>query len=132
MTNNQRKIELTDRQWLKIEPLFPKQVTGRPAKSNRLMLEAMIFIGRTGTPWRDLDREYGPWQTCYSRFRKWTKIGLFEEIYQVLTASDFDWENVSIDSTTIKVHQHAANPDSKKKSMPWGAALTDYQPKFTS
>lgn len=69
-------------------------------------LNGMLWIARGGAPWRELPERYGPWQTVYSRFRKWKKLGVLEAIFQALTI-DADFENISIDSTSCKVHQSA-------------------------
>lgn len=74
--------------------------------------EGFCFVKRSiwqlkvGSPWRDLPTEFGSWKTVYSRFRKWTDSGLFEQIFKIICEDDDpDMENVSLDSTTIRVHQ---------------------------
>ena len=69
-----KRYELTDQEWNQIAPLLPPEKSnrpGRPSKDNRTMLNAMVWIARSGAPWRDLPERYGPWETVYSRFRKW-------------------------------------------------------------
>lgn len=111
MTSNQtftvNRHAISDKQWQRIEPLFPAYTTGRPSKlSNRDALNAIIWQTKTGVPWRDLPATFGPWKTVYSRFRKWTDSGLFEQIFKIILAGDDpDMENVSLDSTTVRVHQ---------------------------
>jgi len=70
------------------------------------MLNGMLWIDRSGAQWRELPSCYGPWQTVYSRFAKWRDTGVLEKVFQAL-ASNADMENVSIDSTCVKVHQSA-------------------------
>ena len=67
-----RRHELTDEQWDRLEPLLPPQrpATGRPAKDHRMVLNGILWILRTGAPWRDLPERYGSWKTIYSRFRR--------------------------------------------------------------
>ncbi len=68
-------------------PLLPPEKTnkpGRPSKDNRLMINAMVWIARSGAPWRDLPERYGFWKTVYSRFRKWIGDGILDNIYRVL------------------------------------------------
>ena len=77
---------------------------GRPAKNNRIMLNGMLWIARTGAQWREMPECYGPWQSVYARFRKWQKDGVWEKIFHTLS-SDADMENLSIDSTMAKAHQ---------------------------
>lgn len=69
-------------------------------------MNGILWIARGGAPWRELPERYGPWQTVYSRFRKWKEMGIFEAIFQALSI-DADFENISIDSTSCKVHQSA-------------------------
>ncbi len=104
-----RRFELTNAEWERIEPLLPPQSTGRkgrPPKDNRLMLNGMLWMDRSGAQWRELPERYGPWQSVYARFRKWEAEGILERAYKALS-SDFDSENLSLDSTCSKVHQSA-------------------------
>lgn len=102
------RYELTNEEWKRIEKLLPQPHTGkgRPAKDNRLMMNGMMWIARSGAQWRELPEKYGPWQTVYSKFRKWEKEGILETVFKALT-DDADMENLSIDSTSIRVHQSA-------------------------
>ena len=104
-----RRYEITSKQWERIQDLFPPERTGkrgRPAKNNRDMLNGMIWIARSGAQWRELPSCYGPWQSVYSRFAKWRDSGVLENVFRTLS-SDADMENISIDSTCVKVHQSA-------------------------
>ena len=73
---------LTDRQWELVQDLFPPPArTGRPRRDRREILDGILWVLRTGAPWRDLPREsYGPWQTVYERFNRWSKDGKYDEI----------------------------------------------------
>src|SRR5438876_574763 len=66
---------LTDRQWERLQPLLPPQKpkTGHPAKDHRLVLNGILWVLRTGAPWRDAPPAYGPWQTLSTRFYRWVK-----------------------------------------------------------
>jgi transposase len=115
-----RRHELTDEQWDRLEPLLPPQrpATGRPAKDHRLVLNGILWILRTGAPWRDLPERYGPWQTVYSRFRRWQQAGIWERMLrelQVEAAHDdhLDGSLTMIDSSSIRAHQHAAGARKK-------------------
>jgi len=101
--------EISDKDWERVKGLLPPENSGegRPSKSNRDMLNGMLWIAKTGSPWRDLPERYGPWRTVYSRFRLWSKGDVFKKLFESLTA-DADLQDVSIDSTSCKVHQHAA------------------------
>ena len=104
-----KRHEINDNDWVRIEGTIPPENTGkgRPSKSNRTMLNGMIYRAKTGIPWRDLPERYGPWETVYSRFRLWSKNGVFQKVFESLT-SDADMQDVSIDSTCAKAHQHSA------------------------
>jgi len=93
------RYELSDEQRKQIEGFFPPYTTGRPSKrSNREMFNAMLWIARSGAPWRDLPERYGFWKTVYARFYKWRNDGTLILIFQALQIEP-DFENVSIDST---------------------------------
>ena len=101
-----RRYEITNEQWKRIENLLPQPHIGkgRPAKDNRTMLNGMMWIARSGAQWRELPEKYGPWQTVYSKYRKWNDEGVLEKVFRALS-EDSDMENLSIDSTSIRVHQ---------------------------
>lgn len=104
-----RRHEINDLDWERIKDKLPPENTGegRPSKSNRVMLNGMLFKVKTGVPWRDLPERFGPWETIYSRFRIWSKNDVFQTLFKSL-AGDADLQDVSIDSTSCKAHQHAA------------------------
>lgn len=105
-----RRYELTDIEWERIAPLLPPEITGkpgRPPKDNRLMLNAMVWVARSGAPWRDLPERYGPWKSVYSRFRKWVADGTLESIFRVLSL-EAELEELSLDASIVQAHQHSA------------------------
>ena len=96
-----RRYELTDQEWEQIALLLPPENTGkpgRPSKDNRLMLNAMIWLARSGAAWRDLPERYGPWTSVYSRFRKWIEDGILDNIFRVLSL-EAELGDLSIDAT---------------------------------
>jgi putative transposase len=101
--------ELTDSQWVRIEMLVAgkKGDKGRAAADNRLFVDAVLWILRTGAPWRDLPSECGNWNSVYVRFRRWAKNGLWERLFREL-AKEPDFEHVMIDATIVRAHQHSA------------------------
>ncbi|MEA4823038.1 MAG: IS5 family transposase [Clostridiaceae bacterium] len=104
-----KRYEITTEQWNRIKNMLPPEQTGkkgRPRKDNRIMLNGMLRIARSGCQWRELPECYGKWRGVYTRFRKWEADGTLERIFDALN-SDADMENVSIDSTSIKVHESA-------------------------
>ena len=104
-----RRHEISDSDWERIKDTLPPENTGegRPSKPNRDMLNGMLWIAKTGSPWRDLPERFGPWKTVYSRFRLWSKNDVFHKLFESLI-NDADMQDISVDSTSCKVHQHAA------------------------
>jgi len=106
----QRRHELTDSEWERLKKHFPERQSGdigRPRNDDRQMLNGLLWIVRTGAPWRDLPERYGSWSTVYSRFRQWQESGLFQKILEEL-GIEADLQDVSMDSTTSNAHQHSA------------------------
>jgi transposase len=102
---------LNDDHWHALEPHIPakEKSPGRKASGgNRLFLEAVLFLIRTGIPWRDMPRHFGHWNSIYKRFARWAKNGVWEEVFAVLSGGNLDLSEVSLDSTTVRAHQHAA------------------------
>jgi transposase len=98
---------LSDAQWDRVAPLLPGKVgdPGRSGADNRRFLEAVLWIARTGAPWRDLHPEFGNWNSVFKRFRRWALKGVFERIFRSLSG-DPDFEYAIIDGTIVRVHQH--------------------------
>jgi len=85
-------MEITDKQWEIIDPLLPEPLSGpgkrgRPQRNNREVWDGILWILRTGAPWKDIPARYPPYQTCHRRFQSWSKDGTFE---RVLTALAMD------------------------------------------
>lgn len=105
-----KRYELTDQEWERIAHLFPPECTGkrgRPLKDNRLMLNAMVWLARSGAPWRDLPERFGSWKSVYSRFRKWIEDGFLDNIFRVLSM-DAELQEISLDTSIVQAHQHSA------------------------
>jgi putative transposase len=111
--------ELTDVQWSRIEQLVPGKEgdRGRSAADNRLFVDAVLWILRTGAPWRDLPSAFGCWNSVFVRFNRWAKKGVWESLFKVL-AEDPDFEQVMIDATIVRAHQHAAGAKGGLKNRP--------------
>ena len=104
-----KRYELTKKQWERVKAILPAERTGqrgRSRKDDRKMLNGMLWIARSGAQWRELPEAYGPWQSVYARFAKWRNDGTLEAVFRALSA-DADMENLSLDSTCIKVHESA-------------------------
>ncbi len=99
---------LTNRQWERIEPLLPGKASdpGRTGYDNRKALEDILWVVRTGAPWRDLPAEFGKWNTVYQRFRRWSSSGVFDRIFET-TQGEIDTRSIQVDGSYIKTHQHA-------------------------
>jgi transposase len=107
--------ELTDAQWAVLEPLLPssKGRRGRPFEDHRRVLNGILWIARTGAPWRDLPPQYGSWHTCHDRLRRWTREGRWELLLRTLQSAadaqdELVWAVTLVDSTIVRAHQHAA------------------------
>ena len=115
-----QRYELTESEWNRIKGMLPPEQPkagkrGRPAKyDNRCIMNGILWIARTGAPWRTLPERYGKWQAVYARYRQWKQLGIFEAIFAALSA-DADMENLSIDSTSCKVHQSANGGGKSRK-----------------
>ena len=72
-----------------------------------MMLNAMLWVARSGAPWRDLPDHYGSWKTVYTRFRRWQIAGVWDQVLEHVSISP-DFENIMIDATIVRVHQHGA------------------------
>lgn len=118
-----RRHELTDEQWARLEPLLPpeKPKAGRPNHDHRTMINGMVWIVRTGAPWRDLPERYGKWSSVHSRFRRWRQAGVWDQIWATLKEQDdaagqIDWEVHFVDGTIVRAHQHAAGMKKAKRA----------------
>ncbi len=107
--------ELTDAQWERLAPLLPPQhpKMGRPPNDHRRIVEAIAWILRTGSPWRDLPAHYGPWPTVSGRFYDWRRQGVWDRVLVALQtqadqAGALDWLLHHLDGSVVRAHQHAA------------------------
>jgi transposase len=113
---------LNDHQWNRIASLLPGKPTdpGRTATDNRLFLEAILFIARTGIPWRDLPASFGAWNSTYKRFARWCETGVWEQMFAELSRHG-DFDVACIDSSVVRAHQHAAGAQKKRAIKLLGA-----------
>jgi transposase len=113
------RLMLSDAQWERVAPLLPGKEgdRGRSGRDNRLFLEAVLWIVRTGSPWRDLPASFGKWFSVWKRFRRWALKGVFERLFTVLSG-DPDFEYAIIDGTIVRVHQHGAGARGGLKIRP--------------
>jgi putative transposase len=113
------RLVLSDAQWERIAPELPGKIgdPGRSGDDNRLFVEAVLWVARTGAPWRDLPDEFGKWYTVYTRFWRWAQKGVWERIFKRLS-EDSDFEYVLIDATLVRVHQHGTGAKGGLKLRP--------------
>ncbi|MFF2520242.1 IS5 family transposase [Streptomyces sp. NPDC058086] len=107
-----RRHELSDEEWEFVRPLLPESLRGRKRLDDRTVLNGIVWKFRTGTAWRDVPERYGPWTTLHTQFRRWALDGTFERMLEAAqaradAAGEIDWL-VSVDSTVVRAHQHAA------------------------
>lgn len=99
---------LKDEQWDRIKDMLPGKASDPgPTAQNRLFVEAILWIGRTGAPWRDLPEEFGHWASTYNRFNRWCKRGIWGRVFKELS-KDRDMEYLMVDGSITRVHQHGA------------------------
>jgi transposase len=109
MKNALHRHDISDRVWENLSPHLPgkKGDWGGIAKDNRLFVNAVVWVLRTGAPWRDLPPEYGGWSNTHRRFLRWRDKGVWERLLSVLIDDpDFEW--LMIDGSHVKAHFHAA------------------------
>ena len=113
-----RRHDISDKVWQLLSPHLPGKEgkVGRPATDNRLFINAIFWILRTGAPWRDLPPDYGDWKNTHRRFCRWRDRGVWEELLNVLI-DDPDYEWLMIDASHIKVHPHAAGAKGGNQDM---------------
>ena len=115
------RFMISDEQWELFKPhcLGKKSDPGRSGKDTRLFVEAVLWIARTGAPWRDLPSEFGKWNSVFKRFRHWVKRDVFHRMFKDLS-EDSDFEYTMIDGTICKVHRHGQGAKGGLKIRPSG------------
>ena len=115
---------LTDEQWVRLAPLMPGGCKGKrgPRTNNRLFMDAILWMARSGGRWRDLPERFGDYQVVKRRYYDWIERGVLASLLEALS-DDADFEWVSIDATVVRAHQHAAGARREKGGlMPRGWA----------
>ena len=129
---------ISDTDWERVKDLLPGR-PGQPgwlAGDNRLFLDAVLWIGKTGAPWRDLPERFGNWGTVWKRFDRWSRKGTWKLVFAALSDPDLEW--LILDSTVIRAHPHAAGAKKKRmgpaarKSKLLAAAGADSEPRSTA
>src|SRR5262249_24150385 len=113
------RYDLTDFEWSVIEPLLPAGRRGVKPKNNRKVLNGIFWVLRAGAPWRDLPERYGSYTTAYNRFNRWRKAGIWDGLMDAIVKAH-DGKVQMIDSSIVRVHQHASGPPKKVEIVAWG------------
>ena len=101
-----------------IEPLLPNKPRGVPRVDDRRVLNGIMWVLRSGAPWRDLPERYGPYTTCYNRFNRWRKKGIWDRLMDAIVEA-YDGNIQMIDSSSVRVHQHAAGSKKGVRIVAW-------------
>ena len=113
------RLVLNDEQWGRISGLIigrPDQ-RGSTGRDNRMFVEGVLWIVRTGSPWRDLPEAFGDWNSVFRRFSRWSRKGVWARIFARMS-DDSDFEYLIIDSTIVRAHQHASGAKGGLKIRP--------------
>jgi putative transposase len=122
-----KRYEVSHGQWERIAPLLPGKVTdpGRTAQDNRLFVNAVLWVLRSGARWSDLPERYGKHKTVHKRFTRWARTGVWERVFAALT-KDRDNEYLMIDSAIVRAHAQAATGQKGgSKTRLWGVPEED-------
>jgi transposase len=113
------RFVLTDAQWAKMEPICLGKPTdpGRSGSDNRRFVEAVLWIARTGSPWRDLPAHFGNWNSVFKRYRDWVKAGVFTRLFEACSEEP-DMEYAMVDATIVKVHRHGQGAKGGLRTRP--------------
>jgi len=118
------RFDLSEQEWAIIAPLLPNKPRGVPRADDRRVLNGIFHILRTGAPWRDLPERYGPYTTCYNRFNRWAKAGVWVKIFEALAQRSPQSMHL-IDSSIIRAHQHAAGGKKGARITPLAVLVED-------
>jgi transposase len=120
-----KRYELNEAQWLRIEAMLPGKASdpGRTA-DNRLFVNGVLWVLRSGAHWHDLPERYGKWKSVHTRFSRWARAGVWERVFAALT-KDRDNEYLMLDATLVRAHQQAATGKGGTKIRLWGVPEED-------
>src|SRR4249920_3046962 len=121
------RFDLSDDEWALLEPLMPKSRKSARADDRKIM-NAIFYVLRTGMPWRDLPERYGPYTTAYNRFNRWRKAGIWDGLMAAVTKAHGSKVQM-IDSSIVRVHQHASGVKKRVEIVVWGEAAEGSRPK---
>ena len=118
------RFVISDALWEQMWPLLPRKVgdPGASGRNNRRFMEAVLWRVRTGSPWRDLPKDFGNWNSVFKRFRRWANAGVFERLFNVING-ELDLEYAMIDGTIVQAHQKASGAKGGLTIKPSGALV---------
>jgi transposase len=124
----QHRHAIRDEDWERIKDLLPGRAgqRGVTAKDNRLFIDAVLWIAKTGAPWRDLPERFGKWNSVWRRFDRWARKNVWRKLFGQFQDEDLEW--LILDSTIIRAHPHAAGAKKKataRASRAWARAGAD-------
>ena len=120
---------MSDSEWARIEPHLPRGRRGAHRVDDRRVISGIVHILRSGARWRDCPPEYGPYTTIYNRFNRWSRQGVWFEIFEALTGETGMVGTMSIDSSYIKAHRSAAGAKGGRTAKPSAARAAGAPPK---
>jgi len=121
-----KRYELTNVQWERIAPLLPGKAgdPGRTAADNRLFVDGVLWVLRSGAHWHDLPARYGKWKSVHKRFTRWAKAGVWERVFKALIGDPKN-EYLMLDTTLVRAHQQAATGKGWPRIRLWGVPEAD-------
>jgi transposase len=121
-----KRYELTNAQWERIASLLPGKAgdPGRTAADNRLFVDGVLWVLRSGAHWHDLPARYGKWKSLHKRFCRWAKAGVWERVFKALI-DDPRNEYLMLDTTLVRAHQQAATGKGGPRIRLWGVPEAD-------
>ena len=125
------RYDLTEFEWKTIQPLLPNKPRGVPRVDDRRVLNGIFYQLRSGSPWADLPERYGPCTTVYNRFNRWSRQGIWTDIFYALTGSTGMYGSMSVDSSYVKAHRSAAGAKGGPSTMQSAARAAGRPPKST-
>ena len=122
---------LSDEEWTRIAPYLPRGRRGARRVDDRRVISGIIHMLKTGARWRDCPAEYGPYTTIYNRFNRWSKQGVWEDVFYALTGSSGVIGAAAVDSTHVKAHRSAAGAKGGTSGTPSADRAADGRLRFT-
>jgi len=122
---------LSQAQFERLEPLLPKDTRGVARVDDRRVISGIVHMLKSGARWRDCPPEFGPYTTVYNRFNRWSRQGIWTDIFYALTGSTGMYGSMSVDSSYVKAHRSAAGAKGGPSTMQSAARVVGRPPKST-